>query len=171
MLNKKIEDILNAQVEKEGYSSHLYLAMASWAEVSGLEGTSKWLFAQADEERMHMLKFLKYINERGGTAVVPAHKMPPATWKDVKTAFEAVLEHEQFITNSINEIVFLCTQERDFTTQNFVQWFVNEQIEEERNARNILDRLKLIGDGNLYLFDRDIFGMRAAAAAEEAPAE
>jgi len=168
MLNEKIETILVAQVEKEAYSSMLYLAMASWAEVNGLEGISKWLYAQSDEERMHMLKFIAYINERGGKAVIPALRQPPVDYGTVKDAFKEVLKHENFITQSINEIVYACAEVKDYTTQNFVQWFVNEQIEEERNVRNILDKLNLLGDGGMYLFDRDIMSMRAAAAAADA---
>jgi len=168
MLNTKIEKILNEQVEKEGYSSSLYLAMASWAEVKGMGGIAQWLYVQSDEERLHMLKLVKYINERGGKAIVPNFKKPDTDFPGVKVMFEKVLGHEQYITASINDIVALCVEEKDFTTQNWIQWFVNEQIEEERNARQILDKLALLGDGNLYLFDRDITGLRAANAAAEA---
>lgn len=164
MLNKKVEKVLVEQIEKEGYSSNLYLAMASWAESNGLEGTSKWLYAQADEERMHMLKFVAYVNERGGHAIVPAFKQPPVDYKNVREVFEMVYEHEQFVTASINNIVAVCLEEKDFTTHNWIQWFVNEQIEEEASASAIIDKLKLLGDNNLYLFDRDIMGMRGPTA-------
>jgi ferritin len=168
MLNTKIEKILNEQVEKEGYSSSLYLAMASWAEVKGMEGIAQWLYVQSDEERLHMLKLVKYINERGGKAVVPSFKQPDSDFKSVKLMFEKVLEHEQYITASINDIVYLCVSEKDFTTQNWIQWFVNEQIEEEKNARQILDKLNLLGETSIYLFDRDIMSLRAANAAADA---
>ncbi len=164
MLNKKVEKVLVEQIEKEGYSSNLYLAMASWAESNGLEGTSKWLYAQADEERMHMLKFVAYVNERGGHAIVPAFKQPPVDYKNVREVFEMVYEHEQFVTASINNIVAVCLEEKDFTTHNWIQWFVTEQIEEEASASAIIDKLKLLGDNNLYLFDRDIMGMRGPTA-------
>jgi ferritin len=163
-MNKKIDDILNRQVEREAFSSSLYLAMASWAEVNGYTGVADWLYVQSDEERMHMLKFVKYINERGGHAEIPALKKPATDYKSVKSLFQEVLKHEQFVTASINEIVALCVKEKDFTTHNWVQWFVNEQIEEEANATKILDKLKLAGDSNLYLVDRDIMSLRAAAA-------
>lgn len=162
MLNKKVEKVLVEQIEKEGYSSNLYLAMASWAESNGLEGTSKWLYAQADEERMHMLKFVAYVNERGGHAIVPTFKQPPVDYKNVREVFEMVYEHEQFVTASINNIVAVCLDEKDFTTHNWIQWFVTEQIEEEASASAIIDKLKLLGDNNLYMFDRDIMGMRGA---------
>lgn len=161
MLNKKVEKILNEQIEKEGYSSALYLAMASWAEVNGMAGVAEWLYVQSDEERMHMLKFVKYINERGGKAIIPAFKQPGKDFTSVKKMFEEVLKHEQYISASINEIVGVCITEKDFTTNNWVQWFVNEQIEEEANATKILDKLNLLGDKNLYLFDRDIMSLRA----------
>ena len=162
MLNKKIEEILNAQVEKEGYSSNLYLAMASWAETNGFKGISQWLYAQADEEKLHMLKFIAYINERAGKAVIPAFKQPPVTYTCVKEMFENVLKHEQYISESINEIVFRTIEEKDFTTHNWIQWFVTEQIEEEAQVRDILDKLILAGDKHMYLFDRDIISMRGS---------
>ena len=92
MLKKKIEDICNRQVEREGYSSNLYLAMASWAETNGFSGVAAWLYSQADEERLHMLKFIKYINERGGKAVMPALKKPAAEYKSVEDVFKEVLK-------------------------------------------------------------------------------
>ncbi len=161
MLSKKIEDILNEQIEKEGYSSNLYLAMAIWAETNGYAGISKWLYAQAEEEKLHMLKFIHYINERGGHAVVPAFKQPPKDQKSIKSMFEEVFKHEQFISESINQIVAATIAENDFTTQSWVQWFVTEQIEEEAQVSEILDKLNLLGENNLYLFDRDIMSMRA----------
>jgi ferritin len=167
MLNKRVEDICNRQVEREGYSSNLYLAMASWAEVNGLAGMAEWLYLQSEEERLHMLKFIKYINERGGTAVIPSFEQPPVEFKTVKQIFEEVLKHEEFITASINEIVAVTLEEKDFNTSNFLQWFVMEQVEEEASARAVLDKLNLIGDGNLYLFDRDIMSLRTPAAGNQ----
>lgn len=163
MLNQRVENALNQQVEKEGYSSSLYLAMASWAEVKGMPGISEWLYIQSDEERLHMLKLVKFINERGGKATIPAFKQPGTDFPSVKSMFEDVLKHEQFISTSINDIVAVCITEKDFTTQNWLQWFVNEQIEEESNAMKILDKLNLLGDSSLYLFDRDIMSLRNEA--------
>jgi len=160
MLKKSIEDILNAQVEKEGYSSSLYLAMASWAENSGYKGVSQWLYAQSEEEREHMLKVISYINERAGKAVIPAFKKPPVSYKNIYEMFEDVLKHEQYITDSIHQIVALTSEEKDFTTLNWVQWFVTEQIEEEAQVREIIDKISLAGDKHMYLLDRDIMGMR-----------
>lgn len=163
MLKKNIEDICNRQVEREGYSSNLYLAMASWAEINGLSGVAGWMYSQSDEERIHMLKFIKYINERGGKAVMPAMKKPPADFKNVEEVFKEVLKHEQFVTASINEIVALTLEEKDFNTHNFLQWFVMEQVEEESSVRIVLDKLRLVGKNNMYEFDRDIMGLRRTA--------
>lgn len=158
MMNKKIENILNQQVEKEAYSSQLYLSMAVWAEVNGLSGISEFLYAHSDEERMHMLKLVKFINERGGVSIISSIEKPKSEFNSIEEVFTDLLNHEMMITNSINEIVHLCLEEKDFTTHNFMQWFVSEQMEEEALARTIMDKIKMIGSdkGGLYLFDRDI---------------
>jgi len=164
MLTKAIEDILNAQIEKEGYSSHLYLAMATWADHNGFGGIAQWLYAQAEEEKQHMMKFIGYINERDGRVIIPEFKKPPVEFKNIKQLFEDVLKHEQFITGTINDIVAKSLEEKDYTTHTWIQWFVTEQIEEEASVREILDKLRLVGDKNMYMFDRDILGMRGAGA-------
>lgn len=165
MLSKKIETALNQQVALEGNSSQYYLAMASWAETLGMDGVAQFLFQHSDEERMHMLKLLRFINERGGHAIVPSLEAPPKNFKSVQAAFEMVLEHEINVSKEINKLVEICLKERDYTTHNFLQWYVSEQIEEEALARKVLDKLKLIGGekGGLYLFDRDLLGMKVQA--------
>jgi ferritin len=162
-MNKRIETALNEQVEKESSSSQFYLAMASWAENSGLNGTAKFMYLHADEERFHMLKLIKFINERGGVASVPAIPKPPSAFDSLEQIFELLLEHEIAVTESINGVVDICLQEKDYSTHNFMQWYVSEQLEEEALARNILDKLHLIGNdkGGLYLFDRDLEAMSA----------
>ncbi|MFC2104883.1 ferritin [Bacteroidota bacterium] len=160
MLSKKIEKILNDQIQKEGYSSNLYLAMASWADTEGYAGIAQWLYAQAEEELMHMMKFVHFINERGGHAIIPSFDEPPAKFDGIKKLFDQVLEHERYISSSINEIVALTVKESDFATQNWIQWFVTEQIEEEASVQSIIDKLRLLGDKNMYLFDRDIMTLR-----------
>lgn len=162
MLSEKVEKALNEQIEKEAFSSNLYLAMASWAEIKGYSGAADFLYEQADEERMHMLKLFKYVNDREGHAIVSQLDKPDAEFGSVKDMFQKVLEHEKFISKSINDLVGICMDERDFTTANFLQWYVNEQIEEESTARNILDKLNLLGDdkAKLYMFDRDIMNLR-----------
>lgn len=151
------------QIEKEGYSSNLYLAMASWSEINGFKGVAEWLYAQADEERMHMLKFVKYVNERGGKSLISAIQQPPTDFKGIKELFAEVLKHEQYVSQSINDIVGVSYESKDFTTVTWLQWFVNEQIQEEAAAQEIIDKLKMLGNDNLYLFDRDIMNLRAAA--------
>ncbi len=167
MLSKKMLDILNKQTEKEAYASQLYLSMASWAEAKGLEGISEWFYAQSEEEREHMLKFIRYVNERGGHGIVPKVDQPPKDFPNVKAVFEASLEHEQMVTAAINDIVALCLEEKDFTTNNWIQWFVTEQLEEESSVQGILDKLDLLGDGPLYHFDRDVLAMRSEGEAGE----
>lgn len=159
MISKKIQKALNDQVLMEAESSQAYLAMASWAEIQpGLEGVTNFFYRQSDEERIHMLKLIRYINERGGFALVPALAQPIVTFKSIKNVFEQFLKHELKVSNSINELVHLSLTEKDYATHNFLQWYVNEQIEEERTARTLNDKLELVGDdkGGLYLFDRDI---------------
>ena len=158
MLHPTIEAALNKQVRSEAESSQLYLAMASWCESQGLEGTAKFFYLHSDEERMHMLKLFKYINERGGHAVVTDLEQPKVEFESLNQVCEILLQHEIAVSESINELVYLCLENKDYTTHNFLQWFVAEQIEEEALARAILDKLNLIGEdkGGLYLFDRDI---------------
>jgi len=158
MLKPKIEQALNTQIELEASSSQFYLAMASWAESQGLNGTSLFLYKHSDEERMHMLKLVKFINERGGKAIIPALSQPPLSFDSLEEIFEQLLEHELNVTDSINNVVDICLSEKDYTTHNFMQWYVSEQLEEEALARNILDKLNMIGTdkGGLYLFDRDL---------------
>ncbi len=158
MLKDKIQTALNKQIELEASSSHFYLAMASWSETIGLTGTSEFLYKHSDEERMHMLKLIRFVNERGGQAAIPALIKPPTEFKSLSNIFELLLEHELNVTESINNIVDLCLAEKDYTTYNFMQWYVSEQMEEEALARTILDKLGLIGEdkGGLYMFDRDL---------------
>lgn len=169
MLSPKVSKALNKQIEVEGFSSQYYLSMASWAETQGLNGVSTFLYHHADEERLHMLKLIKFVNERGGHGVVPALKQPPVTFKSVKAVFEEILKHEMMVTGDINGLVDATLQEKDYTTHNFLQWYVSEQIEEEALARQIVDKLKLIGDdkGGLYFFDRDLESMASAVAEKD----
>ncbi len=161
MISAKIEKALNQQVLLEAESSQVYLAMASWSEVAGLSGIATFLFKHSDEERLHMLKLVKFINERGGHAVIPALNQPAQKYKSIRELFQEVLTHEVFVSTEINKLVDICLKEKDYTTHNFLQWYVSEQIEEEALARRIMDKLKLIGDdkGGLYIFDRDLPGM------------
>jgi ferritin len=162
MLSKTMQEALNQQVYMEAQSSHAYLAMASWAEIQpGLKGVTQFFFRHSEEERMHMLKLIHYVNERGGFAVIPALEQPILTFVSLKKAFEQLYEQELKVSESINDLVDLSLKEKDYATHNFLQWYVNEQMEEERLARECNDKLELVGDdkSGLYLFDRDIMTM------------
>ena len=161
MLSNSLETKLNDQIEKEAYSSQLYLAMASWAETKGYTGVSEFLFRHSDEERQHMLKIVRYVNERGGHAIVPSLAQPSTNFEDLRSVFEQILKHEVGVSQSINDIVDVCLKEKDHSTNNFMQWYVSEQMEEESLARSIIDKLDLIGtdSAGLYLFDRELGGL------------
>lgn len=161
MLSKKIEKALNKQIRIEAESSQIYLAMASWSETQGFGGISEFMYASSDEERMHMLKLVKYVNERGGHAVVTDLVQPESDFESPKKMFETLLNHEIFVSESINDLVAITFEEKDFATHNFLQWYVAEQIEEEATARTILDKINLIADtkSGFYMFDKDIVNM------------
>ncbi len=172
MISEKMQATLNRQIELEGYASFLYLAMASWCDSEGLEGCAKFMHRQSAEERDHMLRIFYYISEVDGHAKVPAIDQPPLTFDSIQSLFEQVYAHEQKVTASIHKIVDLANQENDYTTLNFLQWYIEEQREEEALMRTILDRIKLIGGGpmSLYYIDQEIEKINAieekAAAAE-----
>lgn len=158
-----MQEALNKQVQMEAESSQAYLAMASWTEIQpGLQGVTEFFYKQSDEERVHMLKLIRFINERGGFTTIPALDQPMITFQSLFKMFEEFLNHELKVSNSINELVHLALSEKDYATHNFLQWYVNEQIEEEKVARTLNDKLEMIGDdkSGLYLFDRDILNYR-----------
>lgn len=167
MLTKKMEKALNDQIRVEAESSQVYLSMASWAEVKGLEGISLFMYRHSDEERMHMLKLVKYVNERGGHAQVTTLNAPKNEFGTFQKMFQELYDHEIMVSKNINELVHISLEEKDYATHNFLQWYVAEQIEEEALARTILDKLSLIGNdkGGLYLFDRDILQITVDSAA------
>lgn len=158
MLSKNIEKALNEQIKIEAESSQVYLSMASWAEIQGFEGVASFMYKHSDEERMHMLKLAKFVNERGGHAIVSALAAPPVSFGSFKEMFQTLFDHEVMVSDKINDLVDITLSHKDYATHNFLQWYVSEQIEEEALARNILDKINLIGDdkGGLYLFDNDV---------------
>jgi ferritin len=168
-MNPHVESALNDQVQKEASSSQFYLAMASWAESNGLNGTAKFMYQHSDEERFHMLKLIHFINERGGKASIPSINQPPKEFRDLENVFELLLAHEISVTESINNLVDICLQQKDYTTHNFVQWYVSEQLEEEALARTVLDKLRLIGGdkGGMYMFDRDLENSSIGGTAQQ----
>lgn len=166
MLSKKVQAALNEQIRIEAESSQVYLAMASWAEIQpGINNVTSFFYKHSDEERMHMLKLIHFVNERGGFATIPALPQPPLTFPSIKHAFAALLKHEIFVSESINNCIDIALAEKDYATHNFLQWYVAEQIEEEALARTMNDKLELIGDdkGGLYLFDKDILTISVAS--------
>ncbi len=161
MLSKSIEKALNNQITLEAYASFYYLSMASWCDTQGYVGTSKFLYSHADEEKMHMLKIFHFINDSGSHALTPSIKEVPHQFKSLKYLFQDVLKHEQLVSKSINQLVGLCLQEKDYSTYNFLQWYVSEQHEEEKLIKTILDKIKLIGETQpgMYMIDKEIEGM------------
>lgn len=172
MKTKRISDAmeraLNEQMTREAYQAQVYLSYASWAEVSGFIGMAEFLYGHMNEERKHMFKFLKYINDRGGHARIEAIPAPPADPRDMGDCLRKTLQHEIDNSKMIDEIVHLAHEEKDWATFNFGQWFVKEQIEEETLVNDLLDKYNLASgenaaNGQLYEFDRD-----AASSPQEA---
>lgn len=169
MLSNTIQDALNNQVQIEAQSSQVYLAMASWAEIQpGIDNVTAFFYRHSDEERMHMLKLIHFINDRGGFAVVPELSQPTLTYPSINHAFKELLKHEVMVSESINNLVDIALQEKDYATHNFLQWYVAEQIEEEALARTLNDKLEMIGDdkSGLYLFDRDILNVTVGGSSK-----
>jgi ferritin len=170
MLSQKVEDALNQQIAMEGNASQKYLAMANWCDTKALSGCAQFFYKHAEEERMHMLKLLHYVNDAGGNAIIPAVDQPSANFDDVQVVFETAYSHEQKVSQSIDDLVELSETEKDKQTANFLQWYVDEQHEEEALYRTLIDRIKLIGlqGRGLYFIDNEVATISAANAAAEA---
>lgn len=154
-MNKKVVDELNKQINREMFSAYLYLSMCAYVENDGLHGMANWMKVQFQEELFHSQMMFDYINERGGRVILDKFDKPQSEWDSVTDVFNAVLKHEQFITESINNLVTIATEEKDYATINFLQWYVKEQVEEEANVNDILDQLKLIQDSKMGLIMLD----------------
>lgn len=146
MVSKKMEKALNKQITAEMYSAYLYAAMGAHFDSQNLDGFAKWMQAQAKEEMVHAMKFYHYIVETGGRVIFDAIDKPPADFGKPVKVFEEVLKHERKVTKLINDLVALARDEKDYATENFLQWFVAEQVEEEAAADGILQKLKMIGE-------------------------
>ncbi len=157
MITQKVKEALNKQVNAEFYSAYLYLSMSAYFKNMNLTGFANWMMIQAMEESTHALKFYNFILDRGGKVKLTQIDTPENNWKDIIAVFEATLAHEQLVTGLINNIVDVATKDKDNATLNVLQWFVNEQVEEEANAEGILQQLKLIkGEGHgILLLDRE----------------
>lgn len=166
MLTKEILQSMNKQITKEQFASNLYLSAGSWCMANGFEGAGKFLFNHAKEETIHMEKLFNYIIETGNQAFIDKIDKPEQQWNSLKDLFEYTLEHEKMITESINRLVALCFDSKDFSTFNFLQWYVAEQHEEEALFMNIIDKFKLIGDDSksLFFLDREIGALGTTTA-------
>ena len=158
MLNDKIAALLNDQVNKELYSAYLYLDFANYYADEGLDGFAHWYEVQAQEERDHALIFRNYLHENGEKVKLLAIDQPDKTFSSYLEPLEAGLEHEKYVTSLINDIYAVATAERDYASQNMLQWFIKEQVEEEETAREYIDALEKIGDNGygLYMFDKEL---------------
>ena len=156
MLSENMEKALNQQIADEAYASQIYLAMASWCEKSGLSGAAKFFYDHTGEEREHMLKIIHYLNGEGGNSVVPTVKQPPSEYDSLKQLIETAYEHEKSVTASVHKLAEDSLQQKDHRTFNFLQWYVEEQLEEERLFRTILDKFELLGTTSnaVYLIDK-----------------
>jgi ferritin len=146
MLSKTLQDAINEQIMHEYYSSYLYLSMAAYFEAHNLAGFGRWMRVQSDEERGHAMKFFDFVLDRGGRVVLHAIAQPPTDWTSSKEVFKQVQEHEQKVTSLINKLYKLALKENDYPTQVLLHWYINEQVEEEKNAAQIVDHLQLIED-------------------------
>jgi len=158
MLNPKVEKLVNEQINKELYSAYLYQAMAAYFAAGNLPGMAHWMNAQTQEEVIHAFKFYNHIVERGGRVVLEAIEKPPVEWDSPLAAFEAALKHEQHVTDLINKLVALSSEQKDQSSYNFLQWFVGEQVEEEASVSEIIGQLKIIGTSGsgLFMLDREL---------------
>ncbi len=158
MLSTKVQDAINAQINAELWSAYLYLSMSMNFEAKGLKGVANWFYIQFQEEQAHARIFMNYINARGGRVLFKAIDDVPAEWATPLDAFTATLEHEQKVTALINDLFKTAEDEHDYATRDRMMWFVNEQVEEEDNARTLIDKFKLIGnDGmGLYMLDQEL---------------
>ena len=158
MIGKKMEKALNEQINAELYSAYLYLSMVAYFESVNLTGFATWMRAQTQEEIVHAMKMYDFINERGGRVILKAIETPPSEWDSALAAFEAAYAHEQIVTGLINDLVNLAVEEKDHATNSFLQWFVNEQVEEETSADNVVKNLKMAQNapGALFMIDREL---------------
>ena len=158
MVKEKVQKALNYQLNRELYSSYLYLSMSAYFESTNLKGFANWMRIQAEEELMHAMKFYDYLTQRGGRITLSSIEAPPSEWDSALKTFEHVYTHEQKVTGLINNLVNLAIAEQDHATNSFLQWFVTEQVEEEASASGVVEKLKLVGDdaGGLFMLDNEL---------------
>lgn len=158
MIDKKINDVFNQQINEEIFSSYLYLSMAAYFDSLSLSGFSHWFKMQAQEEMFHAMKFYHHIIERDGIVELKALKEPDKKWESPQKAYEAALKHEQHISACINSLMDQALDEKDYAARNLLNWFVDEQVEEEASVTEIIEKLKLTGDRGemLYMIDKEL---------------
>ena len=158
MIDEKMQEALNKQLNAEIYSAYLYLSMSAYFQSVNLGGFANWMRVQAKEELAHAMKFYDYVNERGGRVILHPVEEPPSEWDSPLAVFEHVYRHEQKVTGLINKLVDLAVKARDHATNNFLQWFVSEQVEEEASADEVVQKLKLAGGdaSGLFMIDREL---------------
>jgi len=170
MMTPKMTDALNQQINEEYYSSYIYLAMAAYLDDQDLEGMAHWMRMQAQEEHLHGMKLFDYMIERGARIELKAVAAPPKEWDSPLAAFEGALEHERYMTGNINTLADIAISEKDHATNNVLQWYVTEQVEEESNVDSIVKKLKMMGDGGhgLFMMDRELAARPAPSIVSEA---
>ena len=158
MIKNKVQDALNYQLNREMYSAYLYLSMSAYFQSISLKGFANWMYIQAQEEMVHAMKFYNFIIQRGGRVILTDIEAPQKEWDSPLDAFENVYQHEQKVTGLIHDLVNLAIAEKDHATNNFLQWFVDEQVEEEESSSEVTEKLKLIGDGTagMFMLDNDL---------------
>ena len=158
MINKIVQDAMNEQINKELYSAYLYLSMSAYFTGANLPGFAHWMRVQGKEEQEHAMKFYDFIHDRGGEVTLKALAQPPADFKSPVAVFQEAFAHEQRVTASIHQLYETAVKEKDYPSQVMLQWFINEQVEEEKNAGEIVSRLKMVGDhpGALFALDREL---------------
>jgi ferritin len=158
MLSSNLQAAFNDQINKELFSAYLYLGMSAWCESANLSGSAQWLKAQAKEEQSHALKFYGFVHDRGGKVTLDAIAKPEQEYGSLLDLFEQVLEHERKVTALINGLYKAALADGDYSAQVLLQWFINEQVEEEKNATMIVETLKMVGTqgASLFMVDRQL---------------
>ncbi len=169
MLSNKLVEAINNQINEEMFSAYLYLSMSTYFEDKGLSGFANWMNVQAKEEMFHATKFMNYLYDRGAKVELQAIGKPDNNWDSYKAIFEATLKHEQHITSKINELMTLAKEENDYASQALLQWYVEEQVEEESTADDLLNKISILGEKGqgIFMMDKDLSGRTFTPPASE----
>lgn len=154
-MNKKLVDAINEQIKNEFFSAFLYLAMAAYAADKELPGFQNWLLVQAGEEQLHATKFVNYLNDRNERPIIKGFDDPKNEYASMLDLFEYALNHEKFVTSKINELMKIARETDDYAAVSFLQWYVDEQVEEESSFTSVVNKLKMVGDSGIGLYQLD----------------